>query len=317
VTAPPLADQMRLAASELLGSLTDAQRLLAHARLEDDDARRWLEYRPRPRPGASLSDLDAAGRKAAYRLLATGLSPHAYAQALAVTALEEILDRREGWARGRHSNDYWVNVFGDPETDTAWSWRFEGHHVSVTMTIADGTVSPAPIFLGANPARITRGRWTVLAPMAAEEELALELLEAIGPRGRGIAVVSDVAPEDIRSGRERSVALPLEPVGIGAHQLAPRPRALLDELVALYVGRVPDRLAEQLTADLAGVDLHFAWEGTPDTSGGHYYRIQGPNLLIEYDNTDNDANHCHTVLRRPLGDFGYDVLAAHRRGAHG
>jgi hypothetical protein len=173
------------------------------------------------------------------------------------------------------------------------------------------------VFLGANPARITQGRWTVLAPMAAEEELALELLEAMGPGGRGIAVVSDVAPDDIRSARDRSVTLPLEPTGIGAHQLAPRSRELLNELVALYVGRVPEQLAAQLTADLAGRDLHFAWEGRPDTSGGHYYRIQGPNLLIEYDNTDNGANHCHTVLRRPLGDYGYDILAAHHRAAHG
>jgi Protein of unknown function (DUF3500) len=311
-----LADQMRAAAARLLTTMNGPQRALGHLRLADDDARRWLEYRPRPRPGVSLSDLDAAGRKAAFQLLATGLSPYAYAQALAVTALEEILDRREGWARGRHSNDYWVAVFGDPGADTAWSWRFEGHHVSVTMTIADGTVSPAPVFLGANPARITEGRWTVLAPMAAEEQLALELLDAMGPRERGIAVVGDAAPDDIRSARDASVTGLIEPVGIAAHLLAARPRALLDELVALYVRRVPEQLADQLTADLTGADLHFAWEGTPDTTGGHYYRIQGPNLLIEYDNTDNDANHCHTVLRRPLADFGDDILGAHLRDAH-
>ncbi len=306
---------MRLAAVGFLTGLTDGQRELAQ-RPAADRARRWLEYRPRPRPGVCLADLDPAARKAAHRLLATGLSPHAYAQAMAVTALEEVLDRQEGWARGRHSNDYRAVVYGDPAADTAWSWRFEGHHLSVSMTVVDGVVSPAPVFLGANPARITDGRFTVLAPLAAEEELAVQLLESMGPRLRAVAVVGDVAPPDIRSGPSASVRVPIEPVGVAAGQLAAGPRALLDELVSLYLRRIPAELAAGLAAGLAGAELHFAWEGTSGTAGGHYYRVQGPDLLIEYDNTDNDANHCHTVLRRPSGDFGEDLLAAHRRHGH-
>jgi len=170
-------------------------------------------------------------RKAAHRLLATGLSEHAYAQAMAIVALEEVLDRKEQWRRGRHSGDYWVSVYGDPEGGEPWSWRFEGHHLSVTMTVAGDRVSPAPVFLGANPARVSYVGHPVSRPLGPEEDLVRALLDAMGPRAREAAVVASRA-----------------------------------------------------------------------------------DLLIEYDTTD-DGNHAHTVLRRPRGDFGDDVLAAHYQHA--
>src|SRR5205823_7039866 len=146
MSADSLAGQMRAAARSLLASLDGEQRELAARPFADDAARRWLEYRPRSRPGACLADLSGTATKAAHRLLATGLSEHAYAQAMGIVSLEEVLDRRGQWARGRHSGDYWVSVFGDPGAgagDQPWSWRFEGHHLSVTMTVAGDEVSPA------------------------------------------------------------------------------------------------------------------------------------------------------------------------------
>jgi hypothetical protein len=155
MTADSVPGQMRSAAVALLSALDEEQRRLAAQPFTDHAARRWLEYRPRHRPGACIAELSVAGRKAAHRLLATGLSEHAYAQAMGIVALEEVLDRRENWQRGRHSGDYWVNLFGDPAGDQPWSWRFEGHHLSVTMTVAQDEVSPAPVFLGANPACVS------------------------------------------------------------------------------------------------------------------------------------------------------------------
>src|SRR6516165_11958900 len=143
MSAESLAGQMRAAARSLLAGVDGRQRELAARPFEDDAARRWLEYRPRSRPGACIAGLSGTARKAAYRLLATGLNEHAYAQALSIIALEEVLDRKEQWRRGRHSGDYWVSVFGAPEDDQPWSWRFEGHHLSVTMTVAGGDVLAA------------------------------------------------------------------------------------------------------------------------------------------------------------------------------
>jgi hypothetical protein len=308
--------QMRVAACAFLDTLDDRQSARAHREFADEKARRWIEYRPRERPGTSLSDLDASGRKAAHRLLASGLSPHAYAQAMAVIALEEVLDRAEGWVRGRHSNDYWVTVFGQPGVDEPWSWRFEGHHISVTMTVHGDVVSPAPVFLGANPARVRYAGRVVSAPLALEEELARELLDALGPAGRDVAVIATEAPGDIRSSVRPRVAAPIEPLGAGAAGFGPAARSVLHRLVALYLDRLPEELAAAEADRLDLRELHFAWEGPVRPGAPHYYRIQGPDLLLEYDNTADDANHAHTVLRRPDSDFGEDVLAVHRAGRH-
>lgn len=315
MTDTALADQMATAARQLLAAMDDAARAAA-AHPFDDAARRWIEYRPRPRPGACLIDLDRTARKAAHRLLATALSPPSFAQAVTIMALEEVLDRQEGWVRGRHSDDYRVAVFGDPGRDDRWSWRFEGHHLSVTMTIIDGTVRPAPIFLGANPARVAYREWTLTRPLAPEEELAFELLAALGPAGRAAAIVSERAPVDIRSGTQPSVTGRIEPLGLARGSMTSSARDLLDRLTTLYLDRLPADLAAAEAARIDRGERYFAWEGPARPGGRHYYRVQGEDLLIEYDNTSADGNHAHTVLRRPLGDFGDDVLRAHRRAHH-
>jgi Protein of unknown function (DUF3500) len=302
---------MRTAAAALLAGVADDRRTLAQLPFAADAVRRWIDYTPCQRPGISLGQLDPPSRKAAHRLLATGLSPHAYAQAMTVIALEEILDRAEGWRRGRHSNDYLVVVFGDPRDDGDWGWRFEGHHLSVSATVSGDAVSVAPVFLGANPAAVTYAGRPVVRPLAPEEDLARDLLDAMGPAARGEAVVADTAPPDIRSGTSPRAQERIVPFGVNGDRLNAGARALLDQLVAVYLARLP--------AGLEPVDSgpwHFAWEGSLLPGAGHYYRIQAENLLIEYDNRDNDANHAHTVLRRPHGDFGDDLIEIHRRVMH-
>ncbi|MEV6851566.1 DUF3500 domain-containing protein [Actinoplanes sp. NPDC051411] len=289
----------------LLAALDDRQRADGTRPFDADDDRRWIEYRPEKRPGLLLAGLGTAARKAVFRLLATGLSPAAFAQTMAIIGLEEVLDRREGYRNGRHSEDYRMLVFGTPGDDR-WGWRFEGHHLSVTMTVADGVISPAPLFLGANPARVDLGGRPVLRPLGVEEDLGRELLLSMTPATRDRAIVSPDAPWDIRTGVEPR-ARTIEPRGVARQDLRPGERALLDQLTAAYLGRLPDAVAERLHTD----DLHFAWEGPPQPGLRQYYRIQGPDLLIEFDQTADGDGHAHTVLRRPRGDFGGDLLAAH------
>jgi hypothetical protein len=308
--------QMRSAAAALLRSLDGPELELAARPFADDAARRWLEYRPNPRPGACIADMSREARKAAHRLLATGLSEHAYAQAMIIIALEEVLDRREGWRRGRHSNDYWVSVFGDPAGADPWSWRFEGHHLSVTMTVSGDEVSPAPVFLGANPARVSYRGQPVSRPLALEEDLAREIVTTMEPAQRSAAVVSDQAPYDIRSGTSPRAQDRLEPAGIAGSRLGPGPRELLRRLLAAYLDRLPEQLAAREADRIGAGELYFAWQGPAEPGTRHYYRLQGDDLLIEYDNTSVDGNHQHTVLRRPRSDFGDDVLAAHLAESH-
>jgi hypothetical protein len=316
MTSPhDLSADMRSAAMVLLKALDDSGRESATFPLEDDAARRWIEYRPEPRPGARIAIFSPAARQAAYRLLSTALSEWAYAQATAIIALEEVLDRREHGLMSRFSGDYFVSVFGDPASDS-WAWRFEGHHLSVSMTVHRGQVSPAPLFFGANPACVRYAGRVVSRPLAPEEDLGFELLAALGPAGRAEAIVASQAPGDIRSGQLPRAQEEIEPKGVRASRLGPAPRDLLRQLAGLYLDRLPAELAAREAARIADADLHFAWEGPAARGTRHYYRIQGDDLLIEYDNTSDDGNHAHSVLRRPRSDFGDDVLAAHLRTAH-
>jgi hypothetical protein len=300
---------MRSAAAALLAALTGEQRSAATYPVDGPDRTRWA-YQPRPRPGVSLLGLDGAARKAAHRLLATAVSRVAFAQAVTIMALEEVLDQDEGGGRFRHSDDYWVALFGAP-TDDVWSWRFEGHHVSVTATVAGSAVSVAPLFLGANPARINDRDHLVLGPLWREEDLARTLLAELPAPLRSRAVVDDRAPSDILTGTQADVAGFDEPCGVRGAQLTGPARDLLDRLLQVYLDRLSPALARREYEAIQLDEVCFAWAGPPDAGQGHYYRLLAPALLIEYDNTQRSANHAHTVLRRPGEDFGAGLLADH------
>jgi len=299
---------LRAFAASLLAGLDDQQRAIACLPFGGTAARHQFTYLPRPRAGVCLADLDREGRKAAHRLLATALSPAAYAQAAVVMALEEILDRREGWSRGRHSNDFWVVIFGDPACDERWGWRWEGHHLSVSLSVDGERIFATPLFLGAHPAAVSVAGRPVIRPFGMEEDLARALMDAMGPAARSVAVVADSAPSDIRSSTMPCAPAVITPMGVSAARLNPVSRALLEQLTAVYLGRLHEGVGLRESASLGDLELHFAWEGPVQQGLGHYYRIQGGGLLMEYDNTSNDANHVHTVLRRPAYDFGGDAL---------
>ncbi|WP_433289371.1 DUF3500 domain-containing protein [Micromonospora sp. CA-244673] len=306
---------MRGAGGKWLDGLDQAQRAHALRRI-DDPALRQITYLPRPRPGLCIADMTRTQRKAAHRLLATGLSRPAYGQATAIMALEEVLDRQEGWRRGRHSNDFWVVLFGDP-AEERWAWRWEGHHLSLTITIDGEQVYPTPLFLGANPATLRIAGRPILRPLALEEDLARTLLDTMGPVRRNEAILGDVAPSDIRSSTLPEIKERIEPLGVASSRLDATSRSLLHQLLSLYLARLPAPLSgEEAHRVLAGDELYFAWEGSTRPGDGHYYRLQGPDLLIEYDNTSDAANHAHTVLRRLSRDFGGDLLREHLTAGH-
>ncbi|USX53376.1 DUF3500 domain-containing protein [Lentzea sp. HUAS12] len=297
------------ATRRFLDSLDADQRDDTVRAVTDDDLRHSWGYAPGTRPGLVLGDLRRNQRKFVHGMLAAVLSPHAYAQAATVMAFEDVLDHREGGDRDRHGSDYWTLLFGTPDGDEPWGWRVEGHHLSVNVVVAHGRVSVTPLALGANPARVTHRGRVVGQPLHLEEELARELLDRMGPAARDLAVVSSLTPHDIRSGNSPHVT-PSEPVGVTPAQLGKPAAALLVDLVRLYLDRLRHEIAYEEFARIDPERLHFSWEGSTRRGEGHYYRIQGPEVLIEYNNTFNEANHVHTVWRRPPGDFGDDLLAA-------
>jgi len=307
--ASDVAAAMTSAARALTGSLTSQQRDEALLPFTDMARTRWT-YLPLPRPGVSLLQLDRESRKAAHRLLATALSRPAFAQAVTIMAFEEVLDLDEAGQRGRHSDDYYVLVFGEPGGEL-WGWRFEGHHLSVTATIAAGRAVVAPLFLGSNPARVEHRGSIVLSPLQREEEWARAIITGMPGPLQSQAIIAGAAPRDIVTGTDHRIPSRLEPAGIAAARLDGVPRDLLGRLVHAYLDRLTPALAQYESARLDTSAVTFAWAGGLRPGEGHYYRLQGDDLLIEYDNTQRSANHAHTVLRRPGADFGEQLLPGH------
>lgn len=305
-----LPDDLAAATRSLLDVL-DPERTAALLLPFDEEERRSWVYWPAARRGLPLWHLDRDQTKRVHRVLATMLGLPAFARAVTIMSLDEVLDRLEGWSSDRrHRDDYWLSVFGEPAGDV-WGLRFEGHHVSVHVTVADGTVQSTPLFLGANPAVVRDSGHEAIAPLAVEERLGFELLHALTVEQRAAVVVADTAPDDIVTRNlPRLDHGPLDG-GVPLDALTGSARAAADVLLDVYLGRFA---AGSQRPDPGGA--RFAWAGADEPGTGHYYRIAGDRLLVELDNTQDGANHVHTVVRDPGRDFGEDVLAAHHRRAH-
>ncbi|GAA2018779.1 DUF3500 domain-containing protein [Catenulispora yoronensis] len=301
------AKAMRAATETVLAGLSQTQSDRVLHGFADPDRTRW-SYTPRDHHGLSLTEMDVPTRKAFHRLLATALSRHAMAQAVTIMALEEVLDLDESGRKDRHSGGYYLAVFGRPGSPRM-SWRIEGHHLSVTATIVGDAVAVGPVFLGANPHRVRAGRTAVLAPLGAEEHLARDLLASLPVDLHKKALITPVPPSDIRSRNQEQVNPRLiDPSGVPVAALDDEQRQMFAALLALYL----ERLAPPLRPSVKETELHFAFLGRNKEGAGHYYRITGPDLLIEYCN--NTGDHAHTVLRTPGGDFGRDLITAGHRG---
>jgi hypothetical protein len=232
-----------------------------------------------------------------------------------------------------------VSVFGTPDGRAPWGWRFEGHHISLNYTLAGGQiVSPTPTFFGSNPAETSLGSVGTLRPLGSIEDLARDLVRAFEPNQRAVAILSSSAPSDIvlanqpevvedtappanrlSRGQREALRYTRAPKGLAASSMRPEQREILLALIGQYIHRLPDEVAEIEMTQLhrRGVaKLHFVWAGGLERRQGHYYRIQGPRFLIEYDNTQNDANHIHSVWRDPANDFGARLLAEHYARDH-
>ena len=312
-------DGMAAAADGWLASLDPEQRPKACYPFPADEERTIWYYTPTERGGLPLAEMGPVSQRLAHRLVASGLSEAGYNTAATVMGLENVLDAKEGWRhgydgrtvphRGRDPQLYFVSVFGDPGSGS-WGWRVGGHHVALNYTLLkDGGISASPLFLGANPATSRLVGPGVLRPLAAEEDLGRELLDALAPDQRATALLSPEAPGDILQRNLPFVRVgPLE--GLAGAGMLPQQRELLVGLLRQYFDRLPGPLAgleaeRALGAGGEGLEaVHFGWAGGTEPGQPHYYRIQGPRLLIEYDNVQNGANHVHSVWRDPEGDFG-------------
>jgi hypothetical protein len=310
------------AAAAFVQSLGPGEREKAVAPFDSPQRTEW-GFVPAEYPGLVLKDMDAGQRRAAHALLRASLSSQGYLKATAVFALDAVLRALEEQA-GRQAphrdpERYWFQVLGDPGGDQPWGWRVQGHHVSLHFTTAGGVVAHSPFFLGANPAEVRSGATRGLRVLGAEEDLGRRLWRSLDEGQRQQALLAVKAPADVilGPGRKADFLGPPKGLPVGAMDEAQRGIAalLLDEYVHNLRREVAERSLRRIRA--AGVDqIRFAWAGGDEPGQGHYYRLHGPTFVVEYDNTQNGANHVHTVWRDLTEDFGEDLLRQHHEREH-
>ena len=322
--APATIRRMTEAAWRFLDALSDEQRAVATFPFAGDERYFW-HYTPVERNGLILRDMTPPQRERAFALMASGLSERGDRAARQIVDLEPILGETERIERipshwPRDPERYWFSVFGTPGGREPWAWRAGGHHIGLIYTIVDDQyVAPTPLFFGANPAEVRHGPATGLRTLPEEEDLARRLLGSLDESQKGIAIVEAVAPDDILTRNYRSADPDVAPAGVRYTDLNGEQRGHLTMLVRHYVTRATDEVSaaawSQIERDgLEGVG--FAWAGPERRGEGHYYAVRGPRFLIEYDNTQNNANHIHSVWRDYANDFGEDLLAAHYAETH-
>ncbi|MCC6491250.1 MAG: DUF3500 domain-containing protein [Candidatus Hydrogenedentes bacterium] len=304
-------------AKAFLNSMTDDQKRQATFQFQDDERLNW-HFIPKERKGLTIGQMSPFQRHLATALLASGLSQSGVIKATTIMSLEEVLRIMEKDTTGRRNPEkYPFSVFGNPSETGTWGYRIEGHHMSLNFTVHAGKVAAGPMFFGANPHEVREGPRAGLRVLAAEEDLGRELMMALDAGQRKTATVAAEAYKDILTEASRKVALQGQPNGLPAAKMNAKQRELLNRLIDEYVMNVPDQIAQYRREKIKkSGPLHFAWAGPVEKGAPHYYRVQGSTFLIEYDNTQNNANHSHTVWREMDGDFGLDLLKEHYQSSH-
>jgi hypothetical protein len=304
-------EAMTQRAVEFVEGLSAEQRRQAVHRF-DDAARRDWHYVPRPRPGLSLRAMTEAQRGRAWALVEAALSDTGTRKARGVVGLEGILGELTGAVARRDPDNYAFAIFGNPGSAEPWCWRVEGHHLSLTFTLVPGEgVAATPAFFGANPNQVPTGHpHAGLRVLPQEQDLAFALVQGLDAEQQAATLIAGQTMGDILTGPGREQTL-RTPMGLPLAGMNDAQRDGLMRLVGEYVGNVEVELAEKQFARIreAGVErLYFAWAGSLLPGNPHYYRIHGPTLIIEYDNSRDQANHAHSVWHDPQDEFGVDLL---------
>jgi hypothetical protein len=314
-------EDMVAAAQAFLAGLSPELKAKATFSLTDIERETWGFVPPAqlPRKGATMLDMTDAQRTLAHNLMKSGLSQKGYARATAIMALEKVLIELNDAVATRNPLNYFVSVFGTPEIGKPWGWRVEGHHVSINFTIIDGDhVQVTPSFWGVNPAEVRSGSQQGLRLMGDEEDLGRALAKSFTEEQRKAVLLPGAVPREIITGRSPRVS-PLAPDGLPVSGMTPEQNRQLLALVNLYIDKFRSEVGNEAMAEIqkAGWDkVTFAWAGGLERGQQHYYRIQGPTFLVEFDNSQGNGNHIHSVWRDFDGDYGRDLLKEHYEKDH-
>lgn len=327
------------AVQALMESFTPEQRDEALLGFADTARVTWnnLPVGLRARSGVSLGSLSDRQRRLVHRILSASLSSQGYLKATSIMHLDNLLNAYFDTLYQRKDVDdslyqfvrrlkfghqnYYFALFGNPRADSVWGYKLEGHHLSLNFTIRNQELAVTPMFVGSDPAEFPFGEYAGWRSLGLEEDLGLKLLHSLTPEQRRKATRSTDVPNDIITGAASGRRL-VEEWGIRGAELSGPQRETLQKIVREFVFNLDyDRaLVEYGKIVKAGFDnIYFGWIGDADGSKPHYYILNGPTFLIEYDNNGgprNSANHVHAIWREKGNEFGEDVLRRHYEADH-
>ena len=314
--------EMVSSGQKFLDSLTSDQRSRATMAFDDPARLKW-HFIPLPeRKGLQIKDMSPPQRELAHDLLEAGLSQIGFDKATTIMSLEKILRELEKKRTGgpiRDPERYYFTIFGTPDQTGKWGWSVEGHHLSLNFVVDQGRcVGHTPSFFGANPATVKSHEPAIDgAPpagtrvLAKEEDLGFQVFAALDDAQRKVALLATKAPHELRGAGDPQAPTG-SPEGLPASKMTDAQKQLLQSLIKVYADNMAADIAAVRLAevDRAGLDqVYFAWAGANRPGIGHYYRLQGPTFVVEFVNTQPDAegnvaNHIHSLWRDLRGDFG-------------
>ena len=313
-----LTQEMVEATNAFVSSLSVQQRNNGIYTFEDEERFNW-HFIPRDRKGVPFRSMNDSQRAAAQNVLQTFFSAKGYQRAEAVRSLESVLAEIE--VNGRFDRDpelYFLTIFGTPGLDSNWALRYEGHHLAYNWTFVSGMgIASSPQFFGSNPAEVRSGEKIGTRVLSVEEDLGRDLVSALSADQKKMAILDLEVPGDIFTAAEREITR-LENSGISYSELNSRQKRMLIALIDELASMQSEVIAEARMASIRSEgleDIKFVWIGGIERGDPHYYRVQGSGFLIEYDNTQNNANHIHLVWRDFTGDFGRDLIRMHYQAA--
>lgn len=324
--------EIRTASNNFLNILTDDQTAIINHNFNDSTRTRWtnLPVGLAARPGLRYGELSEESRIEFHRLLTTLFSSQGYLKTTSILQLDDILNvvYETAYERGeipdqaieqiRNLNwaleNYYIAFYGEPGPADPWGMKFEGHHISYNLTASGDEFSMTPLFLGSDPAEVKITKYAGIRVLSKEEDYGMKLINAFTDEQRTAATLSRDVPNDILTNPSSSQRL-IEYWGIKGSELNTNQKELLRRLISEYINNLEHEKSHHYLDKIerSGIDeIYFAWIGSYERLSPHYYVVNGPDFLIEYDNAGRGGNHIHTIWREKENDFGEDLLRQHR-----
>jgi hypothetical protein len=323
VSTTPIVEAARI----FLDSLNSAQKLKTQFSVDAAEWRRWsnVDNGLYIRQGSSIEEMNEAQKEAVWNLLSSSLSVKGIELSQNIMKTDQTLKELNQDSIIYGEEKYFITVMGNPSESEPWGWQLDGHHLVINFFVMGDQIVATPMFLGAEPAVATSGRYSGNAILQDEQNSGLCFLQSLSDTQRSAAVINSVKEGDNIQTQANKDNLTLEYTGIAAGNLRDEQREELINLISLFINNISEEHAHVRMEEIIDhLDMtYFAWVGEDEEDSVFYYRIHSPVVLIEFDHQNPVGNntlpagiptrqHIHTIIRTPNGnDYGKDLLRQH------